>query len=262
MASDCPRLNVPPSYDEFRASYLLPNKPVIIGPSLVNSWPALENWVAERESIDLEWLESAYGDYEVTVADCSSRDFSDQSREQKRFRDVVLLWRHGSGQNLYVKDWHLARALSLRPSSCDPSKQQPDFYTTPDIFRDDWMNAYYSAHTEDDFRFVYVGAAGTFTPLHRDVYTSYSWSTNVAGRKRWWLFPPEQTPLLFRRGGEIHLEVAYDVRDVDPTAFPSFSQARPVIVEQGPGETIFVSASTLSRASASTTLVVLTLIRV
>ena len=114
------------------------------------------------------------------------------------------------------------------------------FYTTPDVFRDDWMNAYYSACTEDDFRFVYVGAAGTFTPLHRDVYTSYSWSTNVCGRKRWWLFPPEQTPLLFRKGGEEHMETAYDVRNVDPALYPLFEQARPMVIEQGPGETIFV----------------------
>ncbi|CDO69502.1 hypothetical protein BN946_scf184785.g7 [Trametes cinnabarina] len=123
---------------------------------------------------------------------------------------------------------------------CTASPSQQAFYNTPDIFRDDWMNAYYSAHTLDDFRFVYVGAAGTFTPLHRDVYTSYSWSTNVSGRKRWWLFPPEQTPLLLRKGGEEHLETVYDVRDVDPAQFPQFVRAQPVIIEQGPGETIFV----------------------
>lgn len=28
------------------------------------------------------------------------------------------------------------------------------------------------------------------TPLHADVYSSYSWSVNVVGRKKWILFPP------------------------------------------------------------------------
>ncbi|KAI0362125.1 Clavaminate synthase-like protein [Trametes cingulata] len=231
----CDRVDSPPCYSEFLQHYLLPNKPVIVGPALVGSWPARNLWTGAEGSIDWGFLKSEYGHFEVTVADCSTREFSDQRREKMLFRNVVDLWTAGEGQSLYVKDWHLARALATSTSSA----HEP-FYTTPDIFRDDWMNAYYSAHTEDDFRFVYVGAAGTFTPLHRDVYTSYSWSTNVCGRKRWWLFPPEQTRFLFRKGGEEHMETAYDVRHVDKEAYPLFEQARPIIVEQGPGETIFV----------------------
>lgn len=34
-----------------------------------------------------------------------------------------------------------------------------------------------------DYRFVYLGPAGSWTPLHADVLRSYSWSANVAGRK-------------------------------------------------------------------------------
>ena len=59
----------------------------------------------------------------------------------------------------------------------------------------------------DDFRFCYAGCAGSSTPLHRDgtqrqcthaVYASYSWSTNIAGRKRWRLFAPSDAALLRR----------------------------------------------------------------
>ena len=59
----------------------------------------------------------------------------------------------------------------------------------------------------DDFRFCYAGCAGSSTPLRRDgtqrqcthtVYTSYSWSTNIAGRKRWRLFAPSDAALLRR----------------------------------------------------------------
>ncbi|KAI0709259.1 Clavaminate synthase-like protein [Earliella scabrosa] len=238
-----PQADAAPLYQEFFHDHLLPNKPVIIGPSLISSWPASRDWVLENGSIHLDRLKTAYGWCEVTVADCATRDFSDQKRERMLFRDVVSLWQEGKGQSLYVKDWHLARALAITSDSTTAERERSGaepFYATPDIFRDDWMNAYYSACTDDDFRFVYVGAAGTFTPLHRDVYTSYSWSTNIAGRKRWWLFPPEQTALLLRKGGEEHLETAYDVRDVDPAIFPNFTQASPIVVEQGPGETIFV----------------------
>lgn len=30
------------------------------------------------------------------------------------------------------------------------------------------------------------------TPLHADVFTSYSWSANIVGKKRWLLFPPHE----------------------------------------------------------------------
>lgn len=242
----CDRLQDPPTYVEFLQSYLVPNRPVIIGGRLVSSWSALHDWVVRNDtpegtSSQINWdhLSSCYGDCEVTVADCATREWSDQKRNVMPFRKVVELWRTGQGSSLYVKDWHLARHVARERKGKDA------FYTTPGLFLDDWMNDYYSAHTDDDFRFVYVGATGTFTPLHRDVYTSYSWSTNVCGRKRWWLFPPTQTALLLRKGGEAHLEVAYDVRDVDQDAFPHFAQARPLVVDQEEGETIFVLVQAL-----------------
>jgi hypothetical protein len=34
----------------------------------------------------------------------------------------------------------------------------------------------------EDYRFCYVGPRGSWTPLHRDVLHSYSWSTNIIGR--------------------------------------------------------------------------------
>ncbi|EMD32333.1 hypothetical protein CERSUDRAFT_118711 [Gelatoporia subvermispora B] len=237
----CDHLERAPTYQEFLERYLIPNRPVVIGPALVSSWPAFRDWIlpANKEvlgdkfehdccsRIDWDYLAREYGDCEVTVADCSTREFSDQRRETMRLRDVIALWRNGTGSSLYVKDWHLAR-----------EHPHPLFYATLDIFRDDWMNAYYAVCTADDFRFVYAGAARTFTPLHRDVYASYSWSTNIAGRKRWWLFPPEQTPLLVRKNGAG--ETAYDVRCADEREFPGVAQARPVVLEQEEGETIFV----------------------
>ncbi|KZT06729.1 Clavaminate synthase-like protein [Laetiporus sulphureus 93-53] len=226
----CSYLATPPKYEEFLVSYLIPNNPVIIGSELVSSWPAFKEWVLPGQRINWDYLSKNYGQQTVTVADCSTREFSDQKRQTMLLRDVVALWKAGKGDSLYVKDWHLARAVL----------GSEEFYSTPEIFQDDWMNDYYSACTDDDFRFVYVGAAGTFTPLHRDVYSSYSWSTNVCGRKRWWLFPPEQTSYLFRKGREEHLETAFDVRDVDPMEVPEFVKAKPIVVEQKEGDTIFI----------------------
>lgn len=42
-----------------------------------------------------------------------------------------------------------------------------------------------------DYRFVYCGTRDSGTRLHTDVLKSHSWSTNVAGVKRWRLLPPD-----------------------------------------------------------------------
>lgn len=86
----------------------------------------------------------------------------------------------------------------------------------------------------DDYRFTYIGPKGTFTPLHRDVYGSYSWSSNVLGRKRWWLIPPEFTDIFrLRKGGE---DVVFDIRDLDEELWKD----KVMVIVQEARETIFV----------------------
>jgi len=90
--------------------------------------------------------------------------------------------------------------------------------------------------------FCYAGVAGTFTPLHADVYSSYSWSTNVVGRKLWNLFPPDVALYLKRSPENRRSEHIFDVRAVDVSRFPQWPQAeeKMIVVEQHPGETIFI----------------------
>lgn len=255
-SDDIPRLADIPSYAKFLESYLKPNIPVILGPALVKNWPALRLWTREAadgsHTVDWAYLAEHYGLCEVSVADCSASDaYGNMDCESALFGSVVAKWQQGLGQALYAKDWHLPRIVEASDPSSLPTHSPHDcyvgedmpgqnsraFYTTPDIFRDDWMNAYYTAFTPDDFRFVYCGAEGTFTPLHRDVYCSYSWSTNVCGRKRWWLYPPEDTQYLFMKERRISV---HDVRCVDHARFPEFGKAKPLLLIQEEGETIFV----------------------
>ena len=91
----------------------------------------------------------------------------------------------------YLKDWHGA---GLFPSILGD-------YPVPIPFTDDWMNDYlrhrYGAtDATRDYRFVYLGPRGTRTGLHADVLRSYSWSVNLAGRKRWRLLHPSLSRLV------------------------------------------------------------------
>ena len=88
---------------------------------------------------------------------------------------------------------------------------------------DDWLNPPYSSDprpcsnagsktdtSTSDFRFTYLGPPGTYTPLHGDVYSSYSWSCNILGRKVWWLFPPDRVERVLKNG-----EPIFDVREME-----------------------------------------------
>jgi hypothetical protein len=62
---------------------------------------------------------------------------------------------------LYLKDWHLARALPAAPTGTAPP---PPPFTTPPLFQDDWLNAYWDTRGHDDYRFCYMGPAGAPHP--------------------------------------------------------------------------------------------------
>lgn len=51
--------------------------------------------------------------------------------------------------------------------------------------------------------FSYVGVKGTYTPLHSDVFGSFSWSANVVGRKKWYFFPPGTEQSLRDSNGDL-----------------------------------------------------------
>lgn len=49
------------------------------------------------------------------------------------------------------------------------------------------------------------------TPFHEDVFTSYSWSTNICGQKKWLLFPPGEENNLKDSLGNL----PYNINNVD-----------------------------------------------
>lgn len=74
---------------------------------------------------------------------------------------------------------------------------------------------------------------------------SYSWSTNVCGRKRWFLVPPPATSYLYDCfGTRLATHLRADVGEMGHL-FPGLDRARSVAVEviQEPGDTIFVPSN-------------------
>ena len=161
----------------------------------------------------------------------------------------------------YLKDWHIALTKPQSPI-------QGALYETPLAFRDDWLNGWHdwintrSNDGGDDYRFLYAGPKGSWTPMHHDVLLSYSWSVNLIGRKRWLLFPPACTPDLthadgsliadlrpyipvkasLSKGNSLQVPTEGDSQSTLPPPTPSIARLvkQVVVVDQGLNEAIFV----------------------
>ncbi|KAK9803323.1 hypothetical protein WJX73_002391 [Symbiochloris irregularis] len=218
--------------ERFVMEFMARNKPVIIQ-GLTEDWRACKEWVRPDGSPDLAFMQRNFGDAVIWATDTSSQDagYGGGARQRMTLRDYVTWWKRykaGKVQGLlYLKDWHFADEFP-----------QYHAYRLPVYFHSDWLNDYF------DHRrlFVYLGPKGSFTPLHADVLRSYSWSTNVCGRKRWQMLPPRHTHLLFD-SFKRQMAPSFNVPDDSSTGrFPNLARARELMIEciQEPGETIFV----------------------
>nr|XP_046260448.1 HSPB1-associated protein 1 homolog isoform X2 [Scatophagus argus]XP_046260449.1 HSPB1-associated protein 1 homolog isoform X2 [Scatophagus argus]XP_046260450.1 HSPB1-associated protein 1 homolog isoform X2 [Scatophagus argus]XP_046260451.1 HSPB1-associated protein 1 homolog isoform X2 [Scatophagus argus]XP_046260452.1 HSPB1-associated protein 1 homolog isoform X2 [Scatophagus argus] len=89
---------------------------------------------------------------------------------------------------------------------------------------------------------LWIGTKGANTPCHMDSY-GYNLVLQVQGRKRWHLFPPEDTVHLYPTRipyEESSVFSQVDVLQPDLRRFPAFQGARAHIVTLQPGQVLYV----------------------
>lgn len=233
---------------EFFKLHLRTNTLAHFGASLTAHWPAHSRWTIQGTddagpAVNLDYLEHKYAGEQVPVTSVaphgvmpalpSSVLFSSYCAYLRRYRnrdEAISIIDDECGVleahpfPVYLKDWHFA--LDVDESN----------YSNPPQFSMDWLNEYSLAVRGTDYRFLYLGPPGTRTLLHTDVLGSFSWSTNIAGRKRWVFFQPKDSEMLHDLNGRL-LE---DITNVDRARFPRFNEAVQIVLDQGPGETVFV----------------------
>uniref|UniRef100_A0A8C4R1H9 2-oxoglutarate and iron-dependent oxygenase JMJD4 n=1 Tax=Eptatretus burgeri TaxID=7764 RepID=A0A8C4R1H9_EPTBU len=217
-----------PRYDPWFRDCLLPCKPAVLPPALTATWPARSRWLRADGTPDLSALAHEFGDARVPVANCDQRQYDANPKQNMTLYDYIAYWKehialdYRSPQGcLYLKDWHLCRAFP-----------KADIYSTPIHFSSDWLNEFADSRQTDDYRFVYIGPKGSWTPFHADVLRSHSWSANMCGRKQWLFYPPGQEDLLRDPLGNLPYDVMIDPL---PNAAPA-----PLEIIQEAGEVIFV----------------------
>ncbi|XP_040829655.1 2-oxoglutarate and iron-dependent oxygenase JMJD4 isoform X1 [Ochotona curzoniae] len=214
------------SYADFFRGFLLPNLPCVFSRAFTEAWGSRRRWVTPAGKPDLDHLLRKYGDALVPVANCGVREYNSNPKEYMVLRDYISYWKdyiqrgYSSPRGcLYLKDWHLCRDSSAE-----------DVFILPVYFSSDWLNEFWDALDVDDYRFVYAGPTGTWSPFHADIFCSFSWSVNICGRKKWLLFPPGQEEAL----RDCHGGLPYDVTSMLQHCSP------PLEIIQEAGEMVFV----------------------
>ena len=226
------------TYDEFFSKYLISNKPCIFKSNVTDNWSCRRQWNLDNTP-DFNVLDILFGNYVVPVADCNKKYYNSQSTDDMEMREYINYWIEYIKSNysdtmplLYLKDWHCRKLFPNDP-----------IYDVPEYFASDWLNEYYLANPQlnDDYRFVYMGPKGTWTPLHADVFSSYSWSANIVGKKRWLLFPPHQEDFL----RDIHGQLIYDATSEELNDYKKYKaydkrSLKYIDIIQKQGEIIFI----------------------
>jgi hypothetical protein len=215
-------------------------KPVIITDAIA-TWPARGKWT-------FDWLRAQYGADLVHATPVMKSGFSCATKLSSYLdhldspRDLPGLWLDATtGRPTRLPD-HLA---DLPPylMSWGAFERHPELHDdlSPPAFTSDLSTRLDKEATEKltgigcpELWSLYVGPAGTISPLHRDFSSTHSWLAQLQGTKRAWLFAPADTPLLY--------EGDADPEKPDFAKHPDLARATVWEGDFGPGEVLFTPA--------------------
>jgi hypothetical protein len=207
--------------DEFLERYYAANRPVILTDEM-SGWPALKKWTPEylKQKVGAKIIEFQG---ERSTSERFEIDKVAHRREMPFDRFIDLISRPGSGNDAYLTAANSARnadAISM---------------LHPDLGLAD---KFLSRNAEQPNGMMWIGPAGTLTPLHHDLTNNLI--GQVVGRKRLLVLPASEVGKLYN-----HLHVFSEISDLEDPAvtlarFPRLEHARFTEVTLMPGEMIFM----------------------
>jgi hypothetical protein len=206
------------SRDEFMERYVRGCRPVVLT-DLARDWPAMQRWSFAE-------FKRRYGALTVQVQSGrnSDDDFEINKAQHRRetnfaaFVDRILTTGTTNDEYLTANN-----ELLRRPEFnglLDEVGPLPDF-CIPSALR-------HSAY-------LWVGPAGTKTPLHHD--TVMLFHTQIVGRKRWRFVSPLSSPSLYN---DFDVYSPVDFEALDLRRFPDAAKVKVLDVVVEPGETVFL----------------------
>jgi ribosomal protein L16 Arg81 hydroxylase len=203
------------SLAEFKREYLRPGRPVVIT-------DAMDDWNEEVFSFDS--LGALCGDEEVRVHHYDAdREFTPDDVSRRSLRELIdsCLQEDFKSFPYYMRDnWQL----------CDKYPELMDAHSVPEYFFD-WFRLL-PPFMRMPYPRIFIGPRGAVTPLHVDVWDTHAWLSQLEGRKRWLMFPPEDNKYLY--------DCAVRCESPDLERYPLYAKTSPLESTIGPGDTIFV----------------------
>lgn len=204
------------SRDDFLDHYYAASRPVIIEGAL-DGWPALERWTPDylvekvgAAPVELQSGRNGAEDFEI---------WKDRHKSEMPFdKYIAAITKAGFGNDLYMTAYNNAsNRAALAPLDGDIGTL--DDYLTPGA------------------GMMWIGPAGTFTPLHFDLTNNLI--AQVVGAKHIVMAPPSETQRLYN-----HHHVFSAVRDLTDEAqlqrYPLARSAQTYEFDLEPGDALFV----------------------
>lgn len=203
---------------EFLARYYARNTPVVLM-DIADAWPARNTW-------NLDYLEQQLGDETVEVmtgrdGDPGYERRGERHRTQARFREYINYLRENPAGN----DRYLVANNGLL--DLPAAKRLREDFDSPAEYLDEAMSP--------GRVFLWLGPAGTVTPLHHDVMNIII--VQVIGRKRITLIDPLHARYVYNDDGVFSM---VDAASPDYSRFPLYAYADPITLVLEPGDALFI----------------------
>ena len=203
------------SVEDFNRKYLIPQKPVLLK-GLANLQPAGKKWT-------IDWFKKEMGDLKVGVFDDSniSHTYSTTVNPDFKipFRDFL---------NTITKD----EKSPIRMFRYDLYKQFPALkkdFSCPKFINKGIMKS---------FGFMFLGGKDTGVRLHYDVDNSNVLLTQIYGRKKILLFPPENGKYIYQVPFNTHSLADFD--KIDFEKWPGLKKVKGYEITQEAGDGLFM----------------------
>lgn len=205
-----------PSLEEFESRYHRPSRAAVFE-GLTEGWPARSHW-------SVRYLRERFGGRPVPVLPTSEGFMDHDGQSGLHFCWMPL-------------EEYLARL---------ESDTHPDCYLISPLDRalpelmEDVVDPVYSRGRPFKLSRFWLSAAGTSTPLHRDMVENIF--VQVVGRKRFHLYPPHDSPWLYSysfRSGLPNFS-RFDPERPDFERFPLARRVRPIEVVLHPGDVLYL----------------------
>ncbi len=207
---------------EFRHDYLKLNRPVVIEDALAG-WPALGHWTPEFFA--------------------------------ERFPEKIVTFRDGSTLPMreFIAQVQASNAEHPAPywTNAPLREHFPELMADIDpalgYLRPNWARRRFahrglraSLNRGAEVELYIGGAGGAFPVLHWDGLSTHAFLMQIHGVKRYWLWPPSETPFLYPDPAVPNTSPLRDVEHPDLNRYPLAAKARGGTLTLHPGELLFV----------------------